>query len=135
MKQILSEKSRFQVWRIFDWVSILACVGILLQFLFFVCVVCTIGTDATCGACIWTLRDLERCTGWTYEALNVVLFIILEPLAIGFNMLLYFFHKYTFSHVLMAIGNIAAFLLVVLVNFRLYIRLIEAIVETCYKIS
>lgn len=116
----MEENRKLQICRILDWVAISACIGIALQVLFFAIIAFKGSMDTACDICIWALRDWEKHSDWSYEAINVVLFIFLEPLAIGFNVLLYFFHKYTFSHVLMAINNIAALLLIFVVCSPIY---------------
>lgn len=121
MKQMLSERRRLQICRILDGVSVLAGVGILFHMLLFVIGTYNAGMEGACNLCIRALRDMAEDTGWTYEAINVVLFIFLEPLAIGFNILLFFFHKYTFSHVFLAIESVCSFLLITSVCGYVYV--------------
>ncbi len=78
------------------------------------------GTDFLCATCIRGLHLMEARTGWSYEAINVVLFIFLEPSVIGFNILLFFFHKYYSSHLLLALESVAAFISVTYVCMYIY---------------
>ncbi len=120
MKPILSDESRRTVRRTCKWITILAGIGISAHVLLVFFLTADNGMKIACDVCVKALHNMEARTGWSYEAINVVLFIFLEPSVIGFNILLYFFYKYTFSHVLLAIESAASFLSVSYVCYYVY---------------
>lgn len=61
------------------------------------------GITETCNICIKTLRLMSANTGYSYEFLNVVLFIIIEPIIILILNVIAFFKNNIFKYIILLI--------------------------------